>query len=73
MVGCANRQNKKKAGISLHRIPQLPKSRKEAWIKIKNRLHIDGDKQRQWEPTKYSRICSIYFLGGLYAFFLSDQ
>ena len=71
MVGCANRQNKE-AGISLHRIPHFPEERKEAWVKIINRVVVDGGKQRLWRPNDNARVCSIHFLGGKCIFLRSD-
>ena len=70
MVGCANRQNKE-AGISLHRIPQYPVERKEAWIKIINRVVREDGKQKQWRPSDSARVCSIHFLEGKHIFLLA--
>ena len=71
MVGCANRQNKE-AGIPLHRIPNVPKERKEAWVRVINRVVVDGSKQRLWRPNDNARGCSIHFLGGKCIFLRSD-
>ena len=71
MVGCANQQNKE-VGISLHRIPHFPEERKEAWVKIINRVVVDGGKQSLWRPNDNAHICNIHFLGGKCIFLRSD-
>ncbi|KFM69304.1 THAP domain-containing protein 1, partial [Stegodyphus mimosarum] len=50
--GCTNRPSKKIPGITFHRFPKNPELRAE-WIKAIRRLN--------WEPTKYSRLCSEHF------------
>ena len=50
---CENRQGPN--GLSFHRFPKDPELRKR-WISAVNR--------KDWQPSKYSRICSAHFVGG---------
>jgi len=52
-VGCANRQGK--ANTSFYRIP-FDGERRHRWIAAIRR--------KDWQPSKYSRICSEHFLQG---------
>uniref|UniRef100_A0A8C1LVD3 THAP-type domain-containing protein n=3 Tax=Cyprinus carpio TaxID=7962 RepID=A0A8C1LVD3_CYPCA len=52
-VGCANRQGK--ANISFYRIP-FDGERRQRWVAAISR--------KNWQPSKYSRICSEHFLQG---------
>jgi len=74
VVGCLNRQNKVK-GISLHRFPQKPFWRREAWIRAVSRLELDPATgqatKKTWVPNESSRICSVHFIDGKYPFILS--
>ncbi|XP_051803372.1 uncharacterized protein LOC127533698 [Acanthochromis polyacanthus] len=53
-VGCTNRQGCKQ-NLSFYRIP-LDKDRRRRWIATINR--------KNWQPSKYSRICSEHFVQG---------
>jgi hypothetical protein len=65
VVGCSNRQSTEK-NISLHRFPKYPLWRREAWIKALKRLEIGSTpgKQKPWQPTNSSRVCSMHFITG---------
>uniref|UniRef100_A0A8C2FP22 THAP domain-containing protein 1 n=1 Tax=Cyprinus carpio TaxID=7962 RepID=A0A8C2FP22_CYPCA len=52
-VGCDNRQGK--ANISFYRIP-FARERRQRWVAAISR--------KNWQPSKYSRICSDHFLQG---------
>jgi len=68
IVGCTRRQSKD-LRIQLHRLPALPESRREAWIRAIRRNTVDGT--RPWTPTSSSRVCGHHFIEGMHAYSLA--
>ena len=67
-VGCTNNQMKNKE-LSFYRFP-AEQDRRDKWTAAVKRADSNSDRcQKEWKPSKYSRICSAHFVSGLYFHF----
>ena len=60
VAGCSN-GNDPERNISLHKIPYLGDDRSEAKARRKKWVDFVKLKRAKWEPTVYSRVCSVHF------------
>ena len=60
VAGCSN-ENDPERNISLHKIPCLGDDRSEAKARGKEWVDFVKLKRAKWEPTAYSRVCSVHF------------
>ncbi|GLH12757.1 THAP domain-containing protein 11 [Gryllus bimaculatus] len=64
VLSCSNSPQRCAGHIKFHSFPgkAYEKERKEMWITAINRVNPDGT---PWRPTKYSKVCSEHFVGGV--------
>ena len=63
VVNCNRNSNTNPDGdnVKFFRFPAKNQEQRELWVKAVKRIDIKG---RPWQPTKYSRICSLHFIDG---------
>ncbi|XP_037650709.1 uncharacterized protein LOC119503167 [Sebastes umbrosus] len=63
-VGCTNRRGNK-PGLCFYRIPSERDNleRRRWWISAIRRDSVPGE-SKQWQPSKYTRICNEHFING---------
>jgi hypothetical protein len=63
-IGCTNRRGDK-PGLCFYRIPSEKENpeRRRLWICALRRASVPGE-NKQWQPSKYTRLCSEHFIKG---------
>ena len=63
-IGCTNRRGDK-PGLCFYRIPSEKENpeRRRLWICALRRASVPGE-NKQWQPSKYTRLCSQHFIKG---------
>ena len=63
-IGCTHRRGDK-PGLCFYRIPSEKENpeRRRLWICALRRASVPGE-DKQWQPSKYTRLCSEHFIKG---------
>ncbi len=60
-VNCHQNTSSNHDKVKFFRFPARNKEQRELWIKAVNRVDVNG---KPWQPSQYSRICSLHFVNG---------